>query len=686
MADIIISAHGGRFSNQQRNLQIPNGSSVAYYVDDRQVLSNRAGYYYLGRLRAGTVDEGAIRSLLLKGRMTYDYGCWYAPEFAAACGIFEVGTGTKLASLDGYDEDNPLSLSQIFADYPGARVYWLCCREVEQALNGAKRSVSAGSYLTAAEPEMPFQAPNLIPGATVLGMGFNAIDTYSTASLTEQIFDIQPAGGTEWTYQPTGITYEVPQNVIVTADTVSSGSAHVFQTEELFQSYFAAKASISSSYGAFSAEFSASYSQQSESAETAYYGLYEAEFKGWDVGLQSQSSSALSPNFTEDPDVKALPETFNASNQELFFTVFRKFGTHYVVQASAGGSLDYALAILTSFSSNQTSLQVNVSLEYDALFVSASAESQQEWAQLGQRWASSRTVQINAVGGDSSVLNALSPQYGDSFSGAFSSWEQGVMKNPSVISFGLRPLNLVFSGATAQAVSKALQVYMNAAIVATANADYTPGTGPGGCNFTTSSNIMVNGVLIAPEPPEPAPAPYVGYYITPVGGYQLAVLDPVDLSPILSAVYYQGDPRQPDTFHQLFDDIMADVADITQTDYIVVIAGFAVNLESYPTPQFCNWIASCGASMEGWKQYIGFTGSPGLACYVFIGRTGLLPGGAIERFGANTDWADYPTADNTDVNGIAMIYADTAITALGNVARGSLRTQRQLAEHHKAKS
>jgi len=130
MTNIIISAHGGRWSNQQQDLRLPAGSTVIYYVNDGGMLSNQDGYAILGNLEAGQQPGGNVAQTVAPGGYTYDYACWYAPEFAADCGIYQVGSTARLASLQAYTEAAPLQLSTILATYPNCTIYWVCCREI----------------------------------------------------------------------------------------------------------------------------------------------------------------------------------------------------------------------------------------------------------------------------------------------------------------------------------------------------------------------------------------------------------------------------------------------------------------------------------------------------------------------------------------------------------------------------
>ena len=144
---IIISAHGGRWSDQPQNYVIPEGSSIVYYVNDGGILPNYEGYQILYALRDSQVPPVPPAQQLGSGQSTYDYSCWYAPEFAADCGIFMVGSNQLVESLQHYDEDNPLLLSQIFHNYPNRTIYWDCCREVSDRPVTSVLKNSPGAYL-----------------------------------------------------------------------------------------------------------------------------------------------------------------------------------------------------------------------------------------------------------------------------------------------------------------------------------------------------------------------------------------------------------------------------------------------------------------------------------------------------------------------------------------------------------
>jgi hypothetical protein len=99
-------------------------------VNDGGILSNTDGYAILAHLEVGQEPGGTVAQTVAAGGSTYDYSCWYAPEFGPDCGIFQVGSTQRVASLQGNPENAPLLLSQILTNHPNCTIYWVCCREV----------------------------------------------------------------------------------------------------------------------------------------------------------------------------------------------------------------------------------------------------------------------------------------------------------------------------------------------------------------------------------------------------------------------------------------------------------------------------------------------------------------------------------------------------------------------------
>lgn len=147
MTDIIISAHGGRWSTDQKDFNLFNGSEVLFYVSDGELLSNHNGYEILESLQNGQTPTQKVVEKVNSSNPTYDYSCWYAEEFKDHCGIYEVGSHKRLEDLSKYDEDSPLLLSQICQDYPNRKIYWVCCREVTPKKESQFLLNSPGAFL-----------------------------------------------------------------------------------------------------------------------------------------------------------------------------------------------------------------------------------------------------------------------------------------------------------------------------------------------------------------------------------------------------------------------------------------------------------------------------------------------------------------------------------------------------------
>jgi len=501
-----------------------------------------------------------------------------------------------------------------------------------------------------------------IPGADVLGFGFNASEEYDLSSCTEQIFKHKNLHERDWTFSATGMSYEVPDNIAVQIDTVTTGSAQVFYTRQQFQNYFSAKVGIEGKYKFFSGQFNFAYSQTFKSESSYYYGLYDATFRGWTMKLAEQTKEWLSDGFLEY--VNSLPDSYTKENQEQFFALFRKFGTHVVTEITVGGQLYYYTAVEKSFTSDEKTIESDIKLEYKAVLLSAKAEAEVEWKQLSEKWAESRIVKVNAIGGDASILSSLVPAYGENEANAFATWKSAVMINPAITGFKLRPISVIVPASKATAISQAYDDYVNGVILVTANSDLTSQESSVDGNWTTSSLILVNNKTITPNPNIPKPASYVlpigsspGTIICPIAGFHVVLLNPKKFDVILSRIYYQNSSNEPISDEQeIYDWILNDVAQVKATDYILVLSGFAIDAANYPSPNFANWLTSCGIAdgLNKWKNYIMTSGLTGQIAYCCIGQKGKIQG-AIEEFKFSYIGA-YPWQPPASLNASAVAF------------------------------
>ena len=475
---------------------------------------------------------------------------------------------------------------------------------------------------------------NIIPGAAVIGCGFNSLGVYGISSVKQRIFKDSPSKET-YTFNPTSIEYRVPENVAVVDYVKTVGTSQVFTTKKSFENHFSQKAGIHGNYGAFSAQFSEAYSSVSKNISDYYYALYESSYLGWKAVLKSHSIENLDPSVVNDPCYQNIPGTFTKDNQELFFSFFRKYGTHYVSQVSVGGNMTYYSAIERTFSSNMKHLEINVELEYKALFLSVKAKSHTEWETLTKKWSENRVSSLQCVGGDAGGLDKLDPSYGDSDDKTYAQWSDSVTKNPAVVDYVLSPINNIFLGEQAKAVDKALDVYLNAYVRVDSSMRFDRLLGRDGCDFVSSSTITVSGDIIKPNPDIPKPKPHKQKHVdevTVTGGLKVALIDPNSLEVLQSKVYYQ---KIPFTERAMYKDAMKDIEEFESSkqgaaDYICAVSAFALDLEDYPIADFAAWLVSCGAEMKDWKTWIGYTSASGNICYSMVGRKGLEPGLARE--------------------------------------------------------
>lgn len=436
---------------------------------------------------------------------------------------------------------------------------------------------------------------NPINGSSAVGYGFNALGTYGPASLTSQVFLQTFTAGQTYTDPNTGTTYSVPDNVVVVNYSPMSGGTRVYTSQYDLQEYLSVSGSISGSYGGFSGEIEASYSSALQEWGSCFYALTNAWIASWSLALKDISLANTTPAF--QAIVNGLPSQFDPSKPEPFFEFFYQQGTHYVHDVGVGGYFCYYEAVNNSGSYTQQQVQASVSLEYDAVFASASAQSQADWQKLGQQWVNDRIVTVTAMGGTPASLNNLNPNFGTDAQSSYQAWLDSIARNPSAVQFNLRPWdNLLAPGSPKQiALQNALASYMNWNIYVRANAD---GMGSG------SSEVAVLGSI---EPPQVWPANPPARQ----SGIQITIVDSAALVVNFSKVYYFSDSNGSNA-PALFNQIMADMAGV-QGNYQYC----AIVLFNSP------WGVPPDSRLIAWMNQFGITGSQWLANYYNCGGGGI---------------------------------------------------------------
>src|ERR1044072_9382699 len=137
--------------------------------------------------------------------------------------------------------------------------------------------------------------PNLIPGAEMLGYGFNIFKDSSFDSAIQPLLKL----GAPKSWAGKGITYNVPEYVTTPGGSRSDARARAFESGAEFSSYFQSSASVSGSYGAFSTSFSNSYSTEEQNSYSNSWALVEADFHQWSLRLRER---VVLDNVAADPD------------------------------------------------------------------------------------------------------------------------------------------------------------------------------------------------------------------------------------------------------------------------------------------------------------------------------------------------------------------------------------------------
>jgi hypothetical protein len=432
-----------------------------------------------------------------------------------------------------------------------------------------------------------------VPGADDLGWGFDIFAGYSDSALKTRLFDIK--GGSAWTDPISGRDYLLPANVALNIVEKNDSHSEVFDTTTQVQEHFAAKAKLEASYvsefGAFSGAFNSAYQKDREQIDLFKYALFESENLAWRLSLESQSLTQLTSEVQNE--IAALPAQFSRDTRGSFFRFLRKYGTHFVSRVAVGGRLYYYVAVNKSFLTDDSKISADVTLEYNAVLVSARAESEAEWSRLGKSWVENRTVHVEAVGGAPDSLLLAAPEFDDNRSAIFKQWVESIKNAPATMDFELRPISVLFPDNKAASMEAALQAYL-------------------------SDNLLViearSTVIPYPEPEKPSQLPIVtlGRFLRPEAppehdfGFQIVILKPVDDDyEVYLDKYYSIDLYSAQNNYTLiYDAMMADInaGNYIQKGYLFVLASFDWMWEAPPTSEFYALLRSAGAGalLEAW--------------------------------------------------------------------------------------
>ena len=466
--------------------------------------------------------------------------------------------------------------------------------------------------------------PNLIPGAEMLGYSFNIFHTYSFDSAMRPLLKLGAAS--PWTGSD-GKVFNVPENVSAPGGSSSSAQFHAFDTASEFNTYFQSSASVSGSIGAFSASFSTSYSAEQRDASSYSWALVEADFHAWTLNLQNR---VLIDAIGTDPDWLSVPDVFDPRDPQnvlAFFRFFQRFGTHFISQVTAGGTLYYYLSISRSSHYSSHDTQQSAMAEYQGLISSSKVEATKRWGDTAQNWTQNRQARAYAVPATTAVLDWVNPPK-DTYDegGQFAAWKQEVTQHPSRTKFALTPIWDLFSGAKWSALQLAFQSYANTRISVSASR-YQDDT------------IMINGM----------PMFSTGPAGQGIGAWQIVLLDSKSLKPVLNRTYsFHTGPRWPDDTYEV---MISDLKPYAGNDgYMLVAATSRGDMGESPNTEFYQVLRSFGAGNALDRWYNNGMHACGLntgsAAYALVGRGGAAT--ACENYVTTAPDPNVPAVANVN--------------------------------------
>jgi hypothetical protein len=449
---------------------------------------------------------------------------------------------------------------------------------------------------------------NLAPGAEMLGYGFNifASGSGSFEGAIFPLFDLGPLS--DWT-APSGKVYALPAQVSSPGGSSSSSSASAFATRSEFVDHFSSAASVSGNVCGFSACFSENYSKSEQDASAYSWALVEADFIAWQLSL-SYNTAKILEQVRADPDWQTLPTKFDPQSEDnilAFYRFFDKFGTHFISSTSAGGSLNYFIAVSTASKYSSSDIELSASFEYKGLIASNEADASAQWQNCAANWSSNRQsscVTVPAVGG---IVNWVSPAQGSyDENGTFAEWSTQVVQNPSRCKFKLTPIWALFYGDQWASLQEAFAAYGNNQVLVRAAPN-------------SNGVILVNGTPIVPP----------GGYLDQ-GSWQVVLLDRKTLREKLNKLYRFDYP--PASSDATFDEMVKDLKPYTGSNrYMLVTVTSFLNEGCNPNTAFYAALKSfgAGAGLDAWLQRPHACGGPN-AAYALIGDGGSSDG--IEGF------------------------------------------------------
>lgn len=354
---------------------------------------------------------------------------------------------------------------------------------------------------------------DLIPGGSLLGSTINITGKFTPCSVISSLFS--DVGNNTWEDNSSKITYRLPSNFNVLERRENHAKVTTFNSFEEVSAHLSAEANLNIdgidipvlkgllSFGGEAAfQFKTSFS---EKVQYSYAWVDDSHLR-WTLSLDNIGFDYL--NDSVKAEITNLPSTFNESNQDQFFSLFDKRGIFFVSEVNVGAKLYYSATVLEAAVEGKFDVSAKLNAEFNAVkALEGSVTAKEDWGIAGKAWVKNRSVVVDSIGGDTSIMNFASPEYGESFGSKFEQWLKSIESAPAPISYSLQSIANVVKPEAKEATEQAINAYLNRntlEIKTHSNSTYqdssTPPLKVDLPVFRVQSNTLVN----TPADPKPA--------------------------------------------------------------------------------------------------------------------------------------------------------------------------------------
>lgn len=286
-----------------------------------------------------------------------------------------------------------------------------------------------------------------IGGLELLGRGLSRLDWTNDTQKSQKVCDTSSS--------PKTVTINDKQRkmgdkVAYFSERSESSFDETFSSSDEYRQRIEIKAEANVKYGAFSGGFTATFGRSIETLTERSGALHSQAVHLWQLTIPIGQQSTTT-EFKEA--LKTLPAVFNPAQPEAFFEFFGLFGTDIVHAVTMGGTLNYALLIDKSYSSESRKIEAMVKAEYGTFFnakvdLSAEEECRKNSAHVSRK--------VSTVGGDYALeFNETVPENAHQ---QFNLWRKSLPDSPGVVSVQLAPIfRFVSDEAKRKAIEQAYQ-------------------------------------------------------------------------------------------------------------------------------------------------------------------------------------------------------------------------------------